>query len=421
MIHSINNSSALPGLHLTEHIIEVPLDHNNPADNRHINIFARVVRANKPNTATLPYILYLQGGPGFPGYRPTAFPSNPPWINRAIEQYQVVFLDQRGTGKSTPISVPHLPAEQMAEYMTHFRADEIVADCEDIRIALGATQWSVLGQSFGGFSTLTYLSKYPDSLTEVFFTGGISAINTPLEEVYSCTYATLAEKSARHYQYFPEDKKAISALLSLANAQEIFLPDGTMVTASMLRSLGTMLGASGGHERLHWLLDLPVDSTQFLHQLAQALPFSASNPIYYVLHESCYADGFATNWTAERILPEVFQADQTLLTGEHVFSDWLDHRQGYAPWKETALLLAQHKWPRLYDEQVLSQVKTRGAAAVYVDDAYVPLHYSCATGNMMSGVQLWITNEMEHNGLNAAGSKTIDRLIQMANQQQVLY
>lgn len=51
----------------------------------------------------------------------------------------MLLLDQRGTGRSTPANRQTLPlrggpAEQ-ADYLTHFRADSIVRDCEAIRPA----------------------------------------------------------------------------------------------------------------------------------------------------------------------------------------------------------------------------------------------------------------------------------------------
>src|SRR5438105_2345350 len=83
-------------------------------------------------------------------------------------------LDQRGTGRSTPVgALSGMTADEQAEYLTHFRADSIVRDAELIRGELGLDRWSVLGQSFGGFCTLTYLSIAPEGLREAFFTGGV--------------------------------------------------------------------------------------------------------------------------------------------------------------------------------------------------------------------------------------------------------
>ena len=45
----------------------------------------------------------------------------------------MLLLDQRGTGRSTPVS-----GRERAEYLTHFRADSIVRDAELLREALGS-------------------------------------------------------------------------------------------------------------------------------------------------------------------------------------------------------------------------------------------------------------------------------------------
>ncbi|KZP17794.1 hypothetical protein FIBSPDRAFT_746556, partial [Athelia psychrophila] len=89
-----------------------------------------------------------------------------------------LWLDQRGTGLSTPIT-PDVLSElssdaEKAEYFKHFRADSIVKDCEAIRkVLLGDKEkpedrkWTILGQSFGGFCALTYLSFYSEGVKEV--------------------------------------------------------------------------------------------------------------------------------------------------------------------------------------------------------------------------------------------------------------
>ncbi|GAL15185.1 proline iminopeptidase [Vibrio astriarenae] len=43
-----------------------------------------------------------------------------------------------------------MDAQQQAEYLSHFRADNIVRDAEFIRESFGIEKWSTLGQSFGG-------------------------------------------------------------------------------------------------------------------------------------------------------------------------------------------------------------------------------------------------------------------------------
>src|SRR6266436_6660524 len=140
-------SYRIPGAILTEREHTVPLCHGAP-DGRMLTVFTREVAA--PDGDGRPYLLFLQGGPGFEAARPTSPPSG--WIKRALADYRVLLLDQRGTGRSTPVGaeIPGGSPAAQAEYLTHFRADSIVRDAESIRAALGVERWSVLGQSFGG-------------------------------------------------------------------------------------------------------------------------------------------------------------------------------------------------------------------------------------------------------------------------------
>ena len=131
--------------------------------------------------------MFLQGGPGFEATRPEPPPSG--WQKRALADYRVLLLDQRGTGRSTPVGeIPGETPEAQAEYLTHFRADSIVRDAELIRQELGVDRWSILGQSFGGFCAMTYLSFAPEGLREAFITGGLSPIGRPVDDVYAATW-----------------------------------------------------------------------------------------------------------------------------------------------------------------------------------------------------------------------------------------
>src|SRR6185295_17157557 len=149
-------SYATRGLVLTEHEFAVPLDHARP-DGQTINVFAREVA--DPDGRDRPLLVFLQGGPGSEAPRPTRHPSSPGWLDRALADFRVLMLDQRGTGRSTPFgpALADRPPEEVAEYLAHFRADAIVRDAEHVRRALGVERWSILGQSFGGFCATTYL------------------------------------------------------------------------------------------------------------------------------------------------------------------------------------------------------------------------------------------------------------------------
>jgi len=201
----------LPGLVLTEHELRVPLDHARP-DGEQITVFAREVA--EPDGRDKPFLVYLQGGPGFEAPRPTGSPRGPGWLDRALKDYRVLMLDQRGTGRSSPVGeLPGTPAEQ-AEYLSHFRADSIVRDAELLRRALGVERWSVLGQSFGGLCVTSYLSLAPEGLREAFITGGLPVLGPRVDDVYRATYARMLDRNRRYYERFPEDRERVRALVA---------------------------------------------------------------------------------------------------------------------------------------------------------------------------------------------------------------
>ncbi len=59
-----------PGIVATGHVFEVPLDHGRPKGPR-ITVYARELVAPTRIDDTLPYLVYLQGGPGFESPRPS--------------------------------------------------------------------------------------------------------------------------------------------------------------------------------------------------------------------------------------------------------------------------------------------------------------------------------------------------------------
>jgi pimeloyl-ACP methyl ester carboxylesterase len=87
----------IPGAVSTEREHTVPLVHGNPSRGT-ISVFTRELAA--PDGADRPYLVFLQGGPGFEAARPTSPPSG--WMARALTDFRVLLLDQRGTGRSTP-------------------------------------------------------------------------------------------------------------------------------------------------------------------------------------------------------------------------------------------------------------------------------------------------------------------------------
>jgi pimeloyl-ACP methyl ester carboxylesterase len=401
-----------PGLVLTEHTLDVPLNHDVPGGEQ-ISIFAREVA--DPDGRDRPLLLFLQGGPGFESPRPTRHPTDPGWLDRALADFRVILLDQRGTGRSTPVGdLPgRNPAEQAA-YLTHLRADAIVRDAEALRAHLGVEKWSVLGQSFGGFTALTYLSFAPEGLREVFFTGGLPPIDRATDEVYRATYSRVIERTARYYRRYPEDRDRLLAVhAAIESGDGIRLPSGDRLSTRRLRQLGHLLGSGTGAEQLHYILELDPASPGFRHAVETSIDW-ARNPLYAAVHESCYADGGTTNWSAERVLPHEYAGDATLFTGEHVYPWMFDEVSALAPLRDAAQLLAAQPWPRLYDAKQLAANQVPAAAAIYANDMYVERAFSEQTAAAVNRLRPWLTSEYEHSALRTDGAVILDHLINLA-------
>ena len=428
-----NRIHRLPGLVLTDHEFSVPLDHARP-DGESITIFAREAVAPEKEDAGLPWLLFLQGGPGFGGPRPDGKNS---WLKRALEEYRVLLLDQRGTGRSTPVlaqTLARFPTPQaQADYLKHFRADGIVRDAEWIRRALLGedTRWSALGQSYGGFCLVHYLSAAPGGLREAIFTGGLPPLDRTPDEIYRATYRRVIEKNRRYYERYPDDADRAREIVDTLAAHDVRLPSGDRLSPHRFQQLGIHFGASDGYERVHYLLESAfVQGTSgremsyaFLRHFEDAFAFQA-NPIYAVLHEPIYCQEEAANWSAQRVRTEYPQFDLTsgdppFFTGEMIYPWMFDEYRYLRPLKEAAEILAAYDgWPRLYDADALRANAIPCAAAVYYDDMYVERTFSEETAGSIPGTRLWVTNEYEHTGLRSYGERVLGRLLDMLHGEQ---
>jgi pimeloyl-ACP methyl ester carboxylesterase len=400
----------VPGAVLTEREHKVPLDHSRPTG-RKISVFTREVAAVDAGDA--PYLLFLQGGPGMEATRPTAPPSG--WMRRAVQDYRVLLMDQRGVGRSTPVgtTIPGDTPEEQATYLTHFRADSIVKDAELIRRELiGKERWSVLGQSFGGFTSMNYLSFAPDGLREALITGGLSPIGRPVDDIYGATWQRAIDKNRGYFARYPDDLKRAREIFDRLDGEDIRLPTGDRLTSRRFRMLGMWLGDHAGWELLHHVLELPVESSAFLWDVHKGAAAFERNPLYATLHESSYADGVATRWSAARIKPDEIEAEG-YFAAEHIYPEMWQDYSGLRGHTEAAHILAEHKWPRLYDAKQLRRNDVAVAATIYVNDVYVDAAFAQETAATIRGIRTWITDEYEHSGLRADGERLLGRLIDM--------
>ncbi|MFF1872325.1 alpha/beta fold hydrolase [Streptomyces sp. CB03911] len=433
----MSTASRLPGIVTTDHVFHLPLDHAVPQGER-IDVYAREVVAAGREDDDLPWLVFLQGGPGGKAGRPLGRDG---WLVRALDDFRVLLLDQRGTGRSTPATRQTLARrggpQAQADYLASFRADSIVRDAELIRrLLLGEDRrWSLLGQSFGGFCALTYLSLAPEGLREVFITGGLAGLRSSADDVYRAAYPRVTGKNEAHYARYPGDVAAVRRIAAHLADSPATLPDGALLTVEAFQALGMLLGSGTGSHVLHYLLEEawvegpagPELSDTFLAEAQAKLSF-AQNPLYAVLHESIYGqrsvDPAGTAWAAERVRKEFPGFDAraalaseapVLLTGEMIYPWMFETDPALRPLAETAQLLAERTdWPDLYSLDRLAANEVPVAAAVYHDDMYVDTADSLATARAVRGLQPLITNEWEHDGLRVSGGKVLDRLIGMA-------
>ncbi|MFF8844994.1 alpha/beta fold hydrolase [Streptomyces sp. NPDC015127] len=415
-----------PAYATVDHVFTVPLDHAAPHGPT-IEVFAREVvdpgRANE----RLPWLLYLQGGPGGKSPRPSA--GSPGWLPQALKTHRVLLLDQRGTGRSTPVTA-RVAARcaspgRLADHLGHFRADAVVADAELIRRELcGDEPWETLGQSYGGFITLTYLSLAPEGLKACYVTGGLPGLAATADDVYARTYPRVRDRVLDFYARYPGDEPLLRKIADRFTAGDVRLPDGDRLTVRRLRTLGLALGMGDGFERIHWLLDEALDAQgeltdTFLQQVMVLTGFT-DNPLFAVMQETLYGQGAGpTGWAASRALAGRSEfaedADPLLLTGEMIYPWMFREIRGLRPFADAADLLAERTdWPPLYDPARLAANEVPLAAVVYHDDMYVDAGLSLSTARQVGATRVWVTNEWEHDGVTASSGRVLSRLMDLA-------
>jgi pimeloyl-ACP methyl ester carboxylesterase len=174
--------------------VQRPLDPARP-DGVKIDIHYLVVPAmarNKQPDA----VLMLAGGPGQSAIKIAARVL--PRLSRLNNRRDLVFVDQRGTGRSAPLDCPDdskLPiteqldtAAQMRRLdacraaleklpygqdggLRFFTTPIAMQDMEAVREALGVPQWNLIGGSYGTRAALEYLRQFPTQVRRTIIDG----------------------------------------------------------------------------------------------------------------------------------------------------------------------------------------------------------------------------------------------------------
>ena len=324
-------------------------------------------------------------------------------------------LDQRGTGRSTPVgALPGLSAAEQAEYLKHFRADSIVRDAEAIRAELGVERWSVLGQSFGGFCVMTYLSIAPEGLREAFVTGGLAPVGRPRRRGLSrdlradpgAQPALLralpggprararARRAARRGAADPADRRP---------PHRPALPPGGQQAGDERRRRGS---ARAGRAPAR-LAGLPprragpprLRAQPDLRDPARGLAMPTASPRAGRRSGSCRPS------TPTRPSCSPASTSTPGCSRTTARSRRCARRPSCSP-RTSGRGSTTPSGSRANEVPV--------AAAVYADDPYVERAFSEETAALIRGARAWVTNEYEHNGLRADGDRILGRLIDLA-------
>lgn len=445
----------VPGLCIEDHSIEVPLDWSAPDESERLSLFYRVVCAPENESRDMPLLVFLQGGPGGPGPRPLS-PDSDGWIAEAVRHFRVILPDQRGTGRSSRVQASVArrfgTPRALADYLHHFLADSIIRDFEHLRrTEFGGRRWVTLGQSYGGFLTLTYLSTFPEAILASFTAGGIPAIDAGPDTVYEHTVRKMMMKTRRYYERYPGDAARVAAVADALRDGDVRLPNGDPLTVRRLQMLGGGMGMKPAPERLHWLFDQafadsdgsvvcaggiagedgassaasassasrrPTLTDGFLMNVLSETE-SYNRPLYWTLQEFIYLNGGAegqcapADWAADRQIARHAEmapdARPLCFIGEAALPDMFATDSSLRPFRDAEeLLMHDTRWGMIYDLDRLASNEVPLQSAVYHDDMYVPSELSLASLEHIGASHAWVTNEFEHDGIH--GDSVFPRL-----------
>lgn len=208
---------------------------------RMIDINLVVLRATGDKREPDPWV-YFAGGPG------SAATEDAQGIGDAFkkvrEHRDLLFVDQRGTGKSHPLDCTFFNPDDLQSYLGYFfpiedirkcrpqleanadlklyTTDIAIDDMDEVRAALGYEQLNLFGGSYGTRAALTYLKRYPKRVRTATLQG-VSPSNSYMpsdfpqgnERALQGVIAECAADEACHNAFpnLPEETKSLLAQL----------------------------------------------------------------------------------------------------------------------------------------------------------------------------------------------------------------
>jgi pimeloyl-ACP methyl ester carboxylesterase len=205
------------------------------------------IRLRPTGTATRPPIVFLMGGPGVPASVMAPIPPYFTLFTRLADGGDVILLDQRGLGDSSPKSdcpaaKAPLPAglfdspdALIAAFAANYRAcvaalaprirptdytvDRVAGDVQAIRVALGVPQIDLLAFSFGSRIALEVVKRNPERVRKVVLQGvlGVDTLRMPsMDDAVFRRFAAIADAQAAAKGLAPSAAEAVRTIQARA-------------------------------------------------------------------------------------------------------------------------------------------------------------------------------------------------------------
>lgn len=199
------------------------------SDGRKVEINIMMIPSVRAN-AQLDPIFVFAGGPGQGAVEVAS--SVMPSLLKMNQKRAIIFIDQRGTGKSNPLhcelrdtNIEEVPKEELKHCLTELEADtrmyqtQILAqDTAEIQQQLGFEKINIYGVSYGTRLGLSYLRQYPDLVRSAVL-DGVAPLDIPIgsdhglgarKALQALLLDCMADEPCR--ETFPELKKELEAL-----------------------------------------------------------------------------------------------------------------------------------------------------------------------------------------------------------------
>lgn len=248
--------------------LTVPEDRSRP-DGNQIKLHVAVIYSTNPQPDPDPLVV-LEGGPGFP-----ALESMDYWLTvfqNVLNQRDLIIFDQRGTGKSQPsLDCPEL-ADQIYTYLAEnlttddemkldtqaaqachdrlvqagvdlaaYTSAANAADVEDLRKALGYSQWNLYGGSYGTRLALTVLRDFPEGVRSAILDSiclpqadHYTEIAASGERAFNLLFESCAADPACN-QAYPELDSVFYGLVEQLDAEPVTLTVSPLMSATTIK------------------------------------------------------------------------------------------------------------------------------------------------------------------------------------------